>query len=135
MDKISEQKPFYLWMIAVFLALVLFYKLYTKVSAEIFLVLPSIGLQVQTKYLFGSISTQFMDISKIKDVIINEAISLQSVIFYLAVLLKEEKSENLQSIYPLFIHSWPNLCILKKIYSITQRKLIMTSPTAKLKQS
>ncbi|XP_041354307.1 phosphatidylinositol N-acetylglucosaminyltransferase subunit H-like [Gigantopelta aegis] len=112
-----------LWSISGFLAFMLIYRLYNKVKRESFLVLPSLGIQVKTEYLFGHCDAEFIDILHVKDVIINEAITMQRVICYLAVLLKEDNCDNLKAIYPLFTHSWPSLSVIQPIYQITQKKL------------
>ena len=40
--------------------------------------MPALGVQVKTEYMFGHCDSEFIDISHIKDIIINEAITMVS---------------------------------------------------------
>ncbi|XP_005094401.1 phosphatidylinositol N-acetylglucosaminyltransferase subunit H [Aplysia californica] len=100
-------------------------RMYLKITTEKVLFLPSLGVQVETTYFLGHTVTYFIDISHIKDIVINEAITMHSVMYYLVVLRKEEQSDNIQQLYPLFSHSWPRLTDLKQVYRAAQEKLII----------
>ncbi|XP_046578958.1 phosphatidylinositol N-acetylglucosaminyltransferase subunit H-like isoform X1 [Haliotis rubra] len=117
---------YHLWSISAVLFGVLVFKLYTKVHREIVLILPTVGVQLKTEYLLGLKCTKFIDLSRITDIVINEAITLQSVISYLAVLLKEEKSGKLETLYPLFSHSRYGMDCLTTVYEVSQQKLFLT---------
>ena len=49
-----------------------------------------LGVQVRTRYVGGSQRTRFVDRAHIADIILNEGITFQSVIFYLAVIVEGE---------------------------------------------
>ena len=56
--------------------------------AESLLVVRDLGLQVQTRYYGGTQRTRFIDRAHVADVILNEGITFQSVIFYMAVVVE-----------------------------------------------
>ncbi|XP_046371811.2 phosphatidylinositol N-acetylglucosaminyltransferase subunit H-like isoform X1 [Haliotis rufescens] len=114
---------YHLWSISAVLFGVLVFKLYTKVHREVILILPTVGVQLKTEYMLGLKCTKFIDLSHIRDIIINEAITMQSVISYLAVLLKEEKSGKLKTLYPLFSNSRYGMDCLTAVYEVSQEKL------------
>ncbi|XP_059156199.1 phosphatidylinositol N-acetylglucosaminyltransferase subunit H-like [Physella acuta] len=103
------------------LATTLVLKLYSKIHSENVVILPSLGLQVETLYYLGHRETNFFHVSHIKDVVINEAISMHSILHYLLVLLKQDQG---QALHPLFSRSWPPLGDLKPVYKAAQEKLI-----------
>ena len=45
-----------------------------------------LGLQIHTRYLLGAQRTRFIDRAHIADVILNEGITFQAVIYYMAVI-------------------------------------------------
>ena len=47
-----------------------------------------LGLQVKTVTYGGKVTSRFIDKSQIADVIINEGVTMQKVIFYLAIMLE-----------------------------------------------
>jgi len=96
----------------------------SKVYSETFLILPSIGVQVQTMYVFGNTTTHFIDASHIHDIVINEAVSMHCITTYLVVLLKESHINNKKELYQVFAHSWPPLTDLIQVYRAAQLKLI-----------
>ncbi|KAK7793758.1 hypothetical protein R5R35_000956 [Gryllus longicercus] len=98
------------------------FKLFWSVQKETLLVIAPVGLQITTTFLCGYENSHFIPWYCIVDVIINEAISLQKVLFYLAVLV-EHKSEKDTSrkIIPLFQFTRPRLKCLEQIYINIQR--------------
>ncbi|CAL1527773.1 unnamed protein product [Lymnaea stagnalis] len=106
------------------LGVTLMVKLYLKIHSENLLILPSLGLQLETQYYLGHKHTHFIHLTHIKDVIINEAVTMHSIMHYLLVLLKGKQSDQVKALQPVFSHSWPSLAHLKLVYKAAQEKLI-----------
>ncbi|GFO48187.1 phosphatidylinositol n-acetylglucosaminyltransferase subunit h-like [Plakobranchus ocellatus] len=106
------------------LVLCLILRLHRKIYSESILILPSLGLQVETVYYLGSVKTHFIHISYIKDIVINEAVTMHSILCYLVVLLYDPGTGQTKGLYPLFSHSWPPLSDLKSVYKAAQQNLI-----------
>lgn len=86
------------------------------VSKERILVLRSVGVQIETASVLGRTKTNFIPQQRIVDVIINEAISMHKVSYYLALLLKaEEESNDDLELMPLFTNTLPPIKVLKEI--------------------
>ncbi|KAK3802134.1 hypothetical protein RRG08_050020 [Elysia crispata] len=113
-----------LYWICLSLVVIIISRLYCKVYSESVLILPSLGLQVETHYYLGHVKTHFIDISHIEDIIINEAVTMHSILCYLVVLLSDTENGEVKGLYPLFSHSWPPLSSLKDVYRAVQAKLI-----------
>lgn len=102
---------------------------FVKVDHESLLVIGSLGIQVSSSYASGRETTTFIEMNKIKDIVINEAIYMvrqkapkvifcnvssrishlmflilqQQIIYYLCVLLKDPSDPDAaSSIVPLF---------------------------------
>eukprot|EP00064_Thunnus_orientalis_P012219 superscaffoldBa00001849_g12253 len=76
---------------------------FVKVDHESLLVIGSLGIQVSSSYASGRETTSFIEMSKIKDIVINEAIYMHQIIYYLCVLLKDSSDPNaVSSVVPLF---------------------------------
>ena len=88
--------------------------LYFKVSSEKIVMLSSLGVQIETEFALGNKTSSFIDISYIDDIVINEAISMHSINYYLIIIKKSR--DNLQQLIPLFTRSRIPLADLKKIY-------------------
>ncbi|GFR90109.1 phosphatidylinositol N-acetylglucosaminyltransferase subunit H-like [Elysia marginata] len=99
-------------------------KFYLKVYSESVLILPSLGLQVKTLSYLGAVKTHFIHISHIHDIVINEAVTMHSILYYLVVVLCDTENGQVKGLYPLFSHSWPPLSNLKEVYRAAQEKLI-----------
>ncbi|ESP02326.1 hypothetical protein LOTGIDRAFT_238050 [Lottia gigantea] len=121
--ELYTQELFILWGVVFLLVIILILRLNKKVISERLLVLPTIGLQIQSENWLGTLVTEFIEISCVKDVVINEAIRPFTVTFYLCVLTGDKKSQEIKEIRPLFTHSWLKLEDLKKVYSAIQIKL------------
>ncbi|CAN8000266.1 unnamed protein product [Ixodes hexagonus] len=101
----------------VILLILLVVKLHRRVKQESLLVMQSLGLQTTTTFITGRQVSRFIDKEFIEDVIISEAITVQSVIFYLVVLLHDEVDENAApSLVPLFHNTLPRLNALQTVY-------------------
>ncbi|XP_029902746.1 phosphatidylinositol N-acetylglucosaminyltransferase subunit H [Myripristis murdjan] len=97
---------------------------FVKIDHESLLVIGSLGIQVSSSYASGRESTTFIEMSKIKDIVINEAIYMHQIIYYLCILLKDPSDENtVSSVVPLFQSSKPRLNCLVKVYKSCQEVL------------
>ncbi|MEQ2210688.1 hypothetical protein XENOCAPTIV_017744 [Xenoophorus captivus] len=97
---------------------------FVKVDHESLLVIGSLGIQVSSSYASGREVTSFIEMSKIKDIVINEAVYLHQIIYYLCVLLKEPSEPNeVSSVVTLFQSSKPRLNCLVKVYRSCQEIL------------
>eukprot|EP00106_Octopus_bimaculoides_P017734 XP_014785176.1 PREDICTED: uncharacterized protein LOC106879936 [Octopus bimaculoides] len=132
-DDDSSLYIFFIILLAVFVI-----KLYRKVLTESVLFLTAIGVQIETKFLFGHCTTKFIDMTHIKDIVILEGVkmrtgnlmlsmkscneySMHHIIFYLALLL-QKPNKVWSGILPLFTHSWPKLCILQTLCKTVHSK-------------
>ncbi|MEQ2265747.1 hypothetical protein XENORESO_011926 [Xenotaenia resolanae] len=103
---------------------------FVKVDHESLLVIGSLGIQVSSSYASGREVTTFIEMSKIKDIVINEAVYLHQIIYYLCVLLKEPSEPNeVSSVVTLFQVSYKSgcPCIIESLFcfSIPLRLLII----------
>ncbi|KFV04073.1 Phosphatidylinositol N-acetylglucosaminyltransferase subunit H, partial [Pterocles gutturalis] len=99
-------------------------------SAAIFITL--IGLIIYLHFVkidqesllvIGSLTT-FIEMSQVKDVVINEAIYMQKVIYYLCILLQDPGDPQVVSeVVPLFQSSKPRLDCLIEVYKSCQEIL------------
>lgn len=97
---------------------------FVKVDHESLLVIGSLGIQVSSSYASGREITTFIEMSKIKDIVINEAIYMHQIIYYLCVLLKDpSEPDAVLSVVPLFQSSKPRLNCLVKVYKSCQEIL------------
>ncbi|KAG8192068.1 hypothetical protein JTE90_025332 [Oedothorax gibbosus] len=108
----------FLGIFLIILCIVLVFKLHLKVKQESLLVMASLGLQLTTTFVTGRKASYFIFHGDMYDVVINEGIFMQRIIFYLAVLIKDMKDPpKIGSIIPLFQHTFPRLDSLKQIYN------------------
>ncbi|XP_059621651.1 uncharacterized protein LOC132265144 isoform X2 [Phlebotomus argentipes] len=77
------------------------------------------GLQNTVKYCSGRVKNRLIPMHSIHDIIINEVIQKQRVIFILQVLLEQETKE---TIFSLFEQTQPNLLCLEFIYNLLHGK-------------
>ncbi|XP_030627842.1 phosphatidylinositol N-acetylglucosaminyltransferase subunit H [Chanos chanos] len=97
---------------------------FIKVDHETLLIIGSLGVQMSSSYASGRESTTFIEINKIKDIVINEAIYMHSIIYYLSILIKDpNEPESVGSVVPLFQSSKPRLNCLVKVYKSCQEIL------------
>nr|XP_028580309.1 phosphatidylinositol N-acetylglucosaminyltransferase subunit H-like [Podarcis muralis] len=97
---------------AIFVTLIglLVYLHFVKIDQESLLIVGSLGIQMTSSYASGKESTTFIEISQVKDVVINEAIYMQKVIYYLCILLQDPVGTSCCSeVVPLFQVS-PSKC-------------------------
>ncbi|XP_072306576.1 phosphatidylinositol N-acetylglucosaminyltransferase subunit H [Eucyclogobius newberryi] len=95
-----------------------------KVDHESLLVIGSLGIQVSYGYASGRETSSFIEMGKIKDIVINEAVHMHQIIYYLCVLLRDPSDPNAVSgVVPLFQSSKPRLDCLVKVYKSCQEIL------------
>ncbi|XP_028645561.1 phosphatidylinositol N-acetylglucosaminyltransferase subunit H isoform X1 [Grammomys surdaster] len=76
---------------------------FVKIDQETLLIIDSLGIQMTSSYASGKESTTFIEMDKVKDIIINEAIYMQKVIYYLCILLKDPgKPHEISQVVPVF---------------------------------
>lgn len=106
------------------LVILLVFKLHFKVKKESLLIMGSIGVQLTTTFASGRSIDIFYDITNVRDIIINEGITMHRVIFYLALLLRDDPSSNvITKLVPIYKETWPSLTCLKEIYQGAQTVL------------
>ncbi|CDR93760.1 Phosphatidylinositol N-acetylglucosaminyltransferase subunit H [Babesia bigemina] len=95
---------------AVFLGIELLGRL--NVTEERLILLKGFGLQMESRSLFGKQSIRTLPISEISDMLINEAVMMDEVIFYMLITLK-----NSDEIVLPFENAIPRLKGLRLIHS------------------
>ncbi|KAJ7344724.1 hypothetical protein JRQ81_000674 [Phrynocephalus forsythii] len=111
---------------AIFTTLIglLVYLHFVKIDHESLLIIGSLGIQMTSSYASGKESTMFIEMDQVKDVVINEAIYMQKVIYYLCILLQDPVEPHVVSeVVPLFQSSKPRLDCLVEIYKSCQEIL------------
>ncbi|XP_071394771.1 phosphatidylinositol N-acetylglucosaminyltransferase subunit H isoform X1 [Centroberyx affinis] len=97
---------------------------FVKIDHESLLIIDCLGIQLSSSYASGRENTTFIEMSKIKDIVINEAVYMQRIIYYLCILLKDPSDPNaVSSVVPLFQSSKPRLNCLVKVYKSCQEIL------------
>ncbi|XP_077443232.1 phosphatidylinositol N-acetylglucosaminyltransferase subunit H [Stigmatopora argus] len=95
-----------------------------KVDHESVLIIGSMGIQLSSSYASGRETSSFIEMSQVKDVVINEAIHMHQIIYYLCILLKDpSKPDDVSRVVPLFQSSKPRLNCLMKVYKSCQEIL------------
>ncbi|XP_015986806.2 phosphatidylinositol N-acetylglucosaminyltransferase subunit H isoform X1 [Rousettus aegyptiacus] len=88
---------------------------FVKIDQETLLIIDSLGIQMTSSYASGKESTTFIEMGKVKDVIINEAIYMQKVIYYLCILLKDPgEPDGISQVVPVFQVSTEHLSFFSK---------------------
>ncbi|XP_064421066.1 phosphatidylinositol N-acetylglucosaminyltransferase subunit H isoform X2 [Latimeria chalumnae] len=97
---------------------------FVKTEHETLLIIGSLGIQMTASYASGRESTTFIEMSKVKDIVINEAIYMQRIIYYLCILLKDPKDPTrVTELVPVFQSSKPRLDCLVEVYRSCQEIL------------
>lgn len=97
---------------------------FVKVDHETLLIIGSLGVQLSSSYASGRESTTFIEMSKLKDIVINEAVYMHNIIYYLCILIKDPADpETVTSVVPLFQSSKPRLNCLIQVYKSCQEIL------------
>lgn len=111
---------------AIFITLIglLGYLHFVKIDQETLLIIDSLGIQMTSSYASGKESTTFIEMSKVKDIVINEAIYMQKVIYYLCILLKDPiEPYGISQVVPVFQSAKPRLDCLTEVYRSCQEIL------------
>uniref|UniRef100_A0A8B9MU44 Phosphatidylinositol glycan anchor biosynthesis class H n=1 Tax=Accipiter nisus TaxID=211598 RepID=A0A8B9MU44_9AVES len=106
---------------AIFITLfgLIIYLHFVKVDQESLLVIGSLGIQVTSSYASGRESTTFIEMGQVKDVVINEAIHMQKVIYYLCILLQDPGDpQGVSEVVPLFQVSLTEWWISPDLWSV-----------------
>ncbi|KAG7282078.1 hypothetical protein CRUP_023594 [Coryphaenoides rupestris] len=78
---------------------------FTDIDHESLLVIGSLGVQLSSSYASGREHTSFIEMSQIKDIVINEAVHMHQIIYYLCILLRDPADPSaVSSVVPLFPH-------------------------------
>ncbi|XP_053553815.1 phosphatidylinositol N-acetylglucosaminyltransferase subunit H isoform X2 [Bombina bombina] len=108
---------------AIFITLVslIVYLHFVKIDQESLLVIGSLGIQMTSTFASGKECTSFIEMHRVKDIVINEAIFMQKVIYYLCILLNDPSEPNgVTEIVPVFQSSQPRLDCLVEVYRSCQ---------------
>ncbi|XP_072025482.1 phosphatidylinositol N-acetylglucosaminyltransferase subunit H-like [Amphiura filiformis] len=113
---IQNQMFTYIGFILVMLSC-LIYLHFFNIKKEILTIIRCTGVQLTTIYATGRKQIQFVDVHNIENIVINEAVSMHKIIYYLAIILRRHpKTEQDHIIIPVFLHSMPRLDTLTDIY-------------------
>ncbi|XP_072425395.1 phosphatidylinositol N-acetylglucosaminyltransferase subunit H isoform X2 [Chiloscyllium punctatum] len=97
-----------------------------KIDQESMLIIGSIGVQMNTLYASGRESVRFIEMKKVKDIVINEAIYMK-VIYYLCILLIDPGNpRGVSEVVPVFQSAKPRLDCLSQVYRSCQEILQQT---------
>ncbi|KFZ63520.1 Phosphatidylinositol N-acetylglucosaminyltransferase subunit H, partial [Podiceps cristatus] len=82
-----------------------------------------VKIDQESLLVIGSLTT-FIEMGQVKDVVINEAIHMQKVIYYLCILLQDPGDpQGVSEVVPLFQSSKPCLDCLIEVYKSCQEIL------------
>uniref|UniRef100_UPI00398ED782 phosphatidylinositol N-acetylglucosaminyltransferase subunit H isoform X2 n=1 Tax=Pristiophorus japonicus TaxID=55135 RepID=UPI00398ED782 len=88
-----------------------------KIDQESMLIIGSVGVQMNTLYASGRESVSFIEMKKVKDIVINEAIYMQRIIYYLCILLIDPGNpRGVSEVVPVFQSAKPRLDCLSQVY-------------------
>ncbi|XP_078262283.1 phosphatidylinositol N-acetylglucosaminyltransferase subunit H [Rhinoraja longicauda] len=100
---------------------------FSKVDQESMLIIGSIGVQMNTLYASGREHVNFIEMKKVKDIVINEGFYMQKVIYYLCILLIDPESpRGVSEVVPVFQSAKPRLDCLSQVYRSCQEILQQT---------
>ncbi|KAL9658363.1 hypothetical protein ABK040_015683 [Willaertia magna] len=115
---------FYFLFYSVFLYFIIIITIYfifsiiTSIQSEKLIVFKDFGVQLEKYNFLGRLySNVFIPISKIQYIVINEGFHIDSVIYYLVIILKKDEISNQQDLILPFEILYPNLEVLKIIYN------------------
>lgn len=125
--QLHVRDPRLMFLLLMLLITALIVRLYFKVMEESLLVMASVGIQVTRTFALGRTSSKFYHITHINNVVINEAVTMHQVIYYLTILLHDGKGTSehamVTQLMPLFQHCWPSLECLQLVYQGVQQVL------------
>ncbi|XP_028909432.1 phosphatidylinositol N-acetylglucosaminyltransferase subunit H isoform X2 [Ornithorhynchus anatinus] len=106
---------------------------FVKIDQESLLVIGSLGIQMTASYASGKESTTFIEMGLVKDVVINEAIYMHKVIYYLCILLQDPgDQQGVSQVVPVFQtqSAKPRLDCLIEVYRSCQEILALRQAPA-----
>uniref|UniRef100_A0A8C4Q7T6 Phosphatidylinositol glycan anchor biosynthesis, class H n=1 Tax=Eptatretus burgeri TaxID=7764 RepID=A0A8C4Q7T6_EPTBU len=106
---------------------ILVYLHWIRVQHESILVISGTGVQLSTCFASGRCDTHFIEMDVVQDIVINEGIHRQAVIYYLCVLVRNNQKNGLKAILPVFLAARPRLDCLRKVYRGCQ-EILHTEP-------
>ncbi|XP_041469298.1 phosphatidylinositol N-acetylglucosaminyltransferase subunit H-like [Lytechinus variegatus] len=108
--------------LAIMISVLLVLYIHSSVSKETLLLISSLGVQISSEYVTGRRVTKFIPFRAVQDIVIHEAVTMNKVVYYLAVLLKHQNgTEWTNSLVPVFMHSMPRLDKLQEIHASVHR--------------
>lgn len=111
------------WAVAgVFVLLLSLAQLVLTVTSETILVVSGIGMQVTQTFWIGMESSRFFACSDVRDVVINEAITMHRTLFYLVAIV----GLGTEILVPLFVNTRPRLQQLQLIRGMIREVLTPT---------
>ncbi|KAL7641866.1 UNVERIFIED_CONTAM: hypothetical protein RMT77_007740 [Armadillidium vulgare] len=114
--KLHEYHPLLLSSAIFIQLLILAYRIHVKVISEILLIVYGLGIQSTTEFYTGKYKTKFIPWCSIKDIVIPETVTMQQVVYFMAILLKSNDCCEDEKLVPIFLNSWPRLKSLVEIY-------------------
>ncbi|CAH4031849.1 unnamed protein product [Pieris brassicae] len=109
--------------IIIVMSFLIFFWVTHTVQTETLLVIPTVGIQTSVKYVVGR-EDNYVSWNNIDDVIINEVIKFNRVLYFLTILVKSTNQADQIKLIPLFKYTKPRLMMLEVIYSEIQSLLI-----------
>merc|ERR1712004_256215 len=113
---LHHQSSWLMSALIILLILAIAYRLHNKVKQESLLVMASLGIQLTTKFASGRTVETFYQVHQVSDIVINEAITMQRVMFYLTILLRDSQTGDIGKLIPLFQQTWPSVRCLTHMY-------------------
>lgn len=114
--------------ILVFMVSLMFYLHMVKVEHECVLLIAATGVQLTRHYASGRQQATFIEMARVKDIVINEVIHAQQVLYHMSILLKDPASpERISGIIPVFAKFKPRLDCLVEVYRTCQEVLQMSA--------
>ncbi|CAF4910840.1 unnamed protein product [Pieris macdunnoughi] len=109
--------------IIIVMSFLIFFWVTHTVQSETLLVIPTVGIQTSVKYVVGR-EDNYVSWNNIDDVIINEVIKFNRVLYFLTILVKSNNQADQIKLMPLFKYTKPRLMMLEVIYSEIQLLLL-----------
>ncbi|XP_022121299.2 phosphatidylinositol N-acetylglucosaminyltransferase subunit H isoform X1 [Pieris rapae] len=109
--------------IIIVMSFLIFFWVTHTVQSETLLVIPTVGIQTSVKYVVGR-EDNYVSWDNIDDVIINEVIKFNRVLYFLTILVKSSNQAEQIKLMPLFKYTKPRLMMLEVIYSEIQSLLL-----------
>ncbi|XP_038206603.1 phosphatidylinositol N-acetylglucosaminyltransferase subunit H-like [Zerene cesonia] len=109
--------------IFIVIAFLIFFWVTHTVQEESVLVIPTVCVQSSVKFVVGR-EDNYIPWSNIDDVIINEVVQMNRVLYFLTILVKTNETEGNPKLMPMFKYTKPRLMMLQVIYNQIQALLL-----------